>query len=64
MTYENDDGARGPEPTIVQPEERAPRPGKRPWKSRLIELALWALLSIVTAVVMVLLSNKLLPTNF
>lgn len=37
---------------------------KRSWKSRLIELSLWALLSIVTAVVMILLSNKLLPSNF
>jgi hypothetical protein len=40
------------------------RPGKRPLKSRLIELGLWALLSIATAVVMILLSNKLLPANF
>jgi hypothetical protein len=39
-------------------------PAKRPLKSRLIELGLWALLSIVTAVVMILLSNKLLPANF
>jgi hypothetical protein len=37
---------------------------KRPLKSRLIELGLWALVSIVTAVVMILLSNKLLPANF
>jgi hypothetical protein len=40
------------------------RPAKRPLKSKLIELGLWALLSIVTAVVMILLSNKLLPANF
>lgn len=37
---------------------------KRPLKSRLIEFGLWALLSIVTAVVMILLSDKLLPENF
>lgn len=37
---------------------------KRPLKSRLIEFGLWALLSIVTAVVMILLSDTLLPENF
>jgi hypothetical protein len=37
---------------------------KRSWKSRLLELVLWALLSIVIAVVMVALSDKLLPNNF
>jgi len=37
---------------------------KRSWKSRLLELALWALVSIVTAVILVLLSEKLLPENF
>lgn len=42
---------------------RSARP-KRSWKSRLIELALWAALSIVTAVVMIALSDKLLPNNF
>lgn len=37
---------------------------KRSWKSRLGELALWALVAIATAVVMVLLSEELLPANF
>lgn len=37
---------------------------KRSWKSRLLELALWAAVSIVTALIMIALSNKLLPTNF
>jgi hypothetical protein len=48
-----------------EPEDVRPAaPTKRPLKSRLIEFGLWALLSIVTAVVMVLLSDTLLPTNF
>ncbi len=37
---------------------------RRSWKSRLAELALWTTIAIVTAVVMVLLSEKLLPANF
>jgi hypothetical protein len=37
---------------------------KRSWRSRLIELALWALLSVAIAVALVLLSNHLLPSNF
>lgn len=38
---------------------------KRPWKSRLIELALWALLSVAVAAVMIHFADKLLPgTNF
>ncbi len=37
---------------------------KRSWKSRLRELALWGCVSIATAVIMILLSNKLLPPNF
>jgi hypothetical protein len=37
---------------------------KRSWKSRLGELALWALLAIATAVVLVMLSDRLLPANF
>lgn len=63
MTDQEADAMDGtPQVRVEQP--RPARPAKRSWKSRLIELALWALLSIVTAVVMVLLSNKLLPTNF
>jgi hypothetical protein len=37
---------------------------KRSWKSRLGELALWSLVAIATAVILVLLSDKILPTNF
>jgi len=48
----------------ARPDFEASPPGKRPLKSRLIEFGLWALLSIVTAVVMILLSNKLLPADF
>jgi hypothetical protein len=46
------------------PEQTDGRKAKRPLRSRLIELGLWALLSIVTAVVMILLSDRLLPANF
>jgi hypothetical protein len=37
---------------------------KRSWKSRLLELALWTCVAVATATVMILLSNKLLPSNF
>lgn len=37
---------------------------KRSWKSRLLELALWAAVSIATALIMIALSEKLLPANF
>lgn len=37
---------------------------KRPWKWRLAELALWVVVAIVTALVMVALSERLLPANF
>ncbi|MFN2593703.1 MAG: hypothetical protein ABR579_02300 [Actinomycetota bacterium] len=38
---------------------------KRPWKSRLIELSLWAALSVAVAAVMIHFADKLLPgTNF
>lgn len=50
---------------MSEPADAPKRAGtKRPLKARLIELALWALLSIVTAVVMILLSDTLLPENF
>jgi hypothetical protein len=50
--------------TVRDDFERKPVSTKRSWKSKLIEFALWAALSIVTAIVMIALSNKLLPTNF
>ena len=37
---------------------------KRSWKSRLGELALWAIVSLVTAFILVQLSESLLPANF
>jgi len=37
---------------------------RRSWRSRLLELALWAGVSLATAVILVSLSEKLLPTNF
>ena len=37
---------------------------KRSWKSRLLELLLWALVSLATAAIMVSLSERLLPENF
>ncbi len=37
---------------------------RRSWRSRALELFLWAVLSVVTAVVMVSLSERLLPSNF
>jgi hypothetical protein len=37
---------------------------KRPWKSRLLELALWAAVSLATAAIMIALSERFLPENF
>lgn len=37
---------------------------KRSWKSRLGELALWALVSIATALILIQLAESLLPANF
>ena len=37
---------------------------KRSWKSIVGELALWALVSIATAVTLILLAEKILPANF
>jgi hypothetical protein len=37
---------------------------RRSWRSRLLELVLWAGVSLATAVILVSLSEKLLPTNF
>lgn len=36
----------------------------RSWKSRLAELALWAAIAILTAVILVVLSERLLPESF
>jgi negative regulator of sigma E activity len=37
---------------------------RRSWRSRFLELVLWAGVSLATAVILVSLSEKLLPTNF
>ena len=37
---------------------------RRSWRSRLLELALWLAVAIVTAVVLILLSEDFLPTNY
>lgn len=37
---------------------------ERSWKSRLGEFMIWFAISIATAVIMVALSEKLLPANF
>ena len=37
---------------------------KRSWRSRLLELLLWTVVVIVTAVILVQLSETLLPANF
>lgn len=37
---------------------------KRSWRSRLLELLLWAAVAVGTAVLLVVLSEKLAPPNF
>lgn len=37
---------------------------KRSWKSKLLELLLWAAVAVGTAVVLVMLSEEILPANF
>ncbi len=37
---------------------------KRPWKLRLAELLIWFAVAVLTAVIMVAMSEKLLPPNF
>lgn len=44
-------------------DEQTPKP-KRPWKLRLAELLLWFSVAVITAVIMVSMSEKLLPSNF
>ncbi|MGH2792450.1 MAG: hypothetical protein ACRDJ0_15885 [Actinomycetota bacterium] len=39
-------------------------PPRRTWKSRLLELLVWAAVSVVTALILIALSERLLPTNF
>lgn len=37
---------------------------KRSWKSKVLELLLWAAVAVGTAVVLVMLSEEILPANF
>ena len=37
---------------------------RRSWKSRLLELLLWAGVAIATAIILIMLSEQLLPSNF
>jgi hypothetical protein len=37
---------------------------RRSWKSRLLELSLWVAVAIATAVILVILSEEILPANF
>jgi hypothetical protein len=37
---------------------------RRSWKSRLLELALWTAVALITAAIMISLSETLLPSNF
>jgi negative regulator of sigma E activity len=37
---------------------------RRSWASRLVELLLWACVSLATAAILVALSERLLPNNF
>ncbi len=40
-----------------------PRP-KRSWKSRLLELLFWTAIAVLTAVILVQISERVLPPNF
>jgi hypothetical protein len=37
---------------------------KRSWKTKVLELLLWAAVAVATAVVLVMLSEEILPANF
>jgi hypothetical protein len=37
---------------------------RRSWKSRLLELLLWAAVAVATAIILIVLSERLLPSNF
>ena len=50
--------------SIIGP-SKAPRFKKRrSWKARLLELSLWIAVAIATAVILVMLSEEILPANF
>ncbi|MGH2698598.1 MAG: hypothetical protein ACRDJL_05280 [Actinomycetota bacterium] len=37
---------------------------RRSWRSRLLELLLWAAVAVGTALILIVLSERLLPSNF
>lgn len=37
---------------------------RRSWRTRLLELLLWAAVAVLTAVILVVLSERFLPSNF
>jgi hypothetical protein len=37
---------------------------RRSWKSRLLELAAWVVVALITAGILIVLSENILPTNF
>ena len=37
---------------------------RRSWKSRLLELAAWVVVALITAGILIALSENILPTNF
>jgi len=45
-------------------DETSPPPAKRSRKSRLLEFLLWTAVAIATALILISLTERLLPTNF
>jgi hypothetical protein len=50
--------------SIIGPSDGPRFKKRRSWKSRLLELSLWVAIAIATAVILVILSEEILPANF
>jgi hypothetical protein len=50
--------------TEVPPPPPPTHKAKRSWKARLAEFALWAAVAVATALIMISMSEQLLPENF
>jgi hypothetical protein len=50
--------------SIIGPSDGPRFRKRRSWKSRLLELSLWVAVAIATAVILVILSEEILPANF
>jgi hypothetical protein len=50
--------------SILGPSDGPRFRNRRSWKSRLLELSLWVAVAIATAVILVILSEEILPANF